>query len=160
MAWFSALYVQDAIGDDQAQSLGLLSALSAVTTRLTQYELLARARVSAVLQHAGYTPPGVTLSETTDAEQVTAAFYRQMAFAIVLRDACANVPGIELPQAAQDSIGVGLSMLDAVYAKKLPVPNVEPDAFDAIDGSQFNVDPSYTPERGAPVFTSLRRSSF
>lgn len=154
--WISDTYLTNAIGSAQVTALGL----TAASARLVQYELNARARVISALQHAGYSSPGDTLSTTTAAEQETAAFYQQLACAALLSDAYAFIPGIDLPQQVQAAINRGLNMIDAVYDKRLPVPNVQPDGFDGIGGTRFNTDPQYQAPTTSPVFRSLRGSSF
>lgn len=159
MAWIDQTYLTNAIGAAQVTALGLTDA----SARLIQYELLARSRVIAALQYAGYADPGDTLTETTEAQKVTAAFYKQMAAAVLLRDAFALIPGIDISQAAQAAIGSGLALIDAVYEKKLPIPGATANTLDGYGGSQFNNDPTYTSSGSSvttPIFRALRGSTF
>lgn len=166
MTWIDGSYVQNAIGSDQGYSLGLLttSTGTAITARFTQYELLSRSRVIAALQFAGYPAPSATLttpSSTDDPVNVTNAFLRQIQFAVLLKDCYALVPGIELPAAAATAIATGISMLDAVYAKRLPVPGLSATPLDGYGGSKFNTTaPTYPPIQTSPVFRNLRGSGF
>lgn len=166
MTWLDGTYLQSAIGSDQGYSLGLLttSTGTTTTTRFTQYELLSRARVIAALQFAGYPAPSATLptpSSTEDPVNVSNAFLRQIQFAVLLKDAYAFIPGIELPAAAATAIATGISMLDAVYAKRLPVPGLTATALDGYGGSKFNTAAvAYPPIETSPVFRKLRGSSF
>lgn len=166
MTWLDGTYLQNAIGSDQGYSLGLLTTLTGTTTtdRFTQYELLSRSRVIACLQFAGYPAPSATLATPADAADpvnVTNAMLRQMQMAVLLKDCLAMVPGIELAASAADAIATGISMLDAVYAKRLPVPGLTATALDGYGGSKFNTATNgYPPIQTSPVFRKLRGSSF
>lgn len=164
MAWLDGTYLQNAVGSPQGYSLGLLTTNSGTTTtsRFDQYELLARARVTGVLQFAGYPAPSATLSSASSAD-VTNAFLRQIACSILLNDCYALVPGIKITSEAQASIRVGLTMLDAVYDKRLPVPGLTATAIDGYGGNQFNINTNTggaQPILTTPEFRRLRGSSF
>jgi hypothetical protein len=165
VAWIDGQYLFNAIGGAQTFALGLTaSAVSTdITPRFTQYELEARSGVLSAMQLAGYPLPSDTLSADASAA-VTNAFLQRMVAACVLRDAYGLLPGIELSQITAGAINQGLSMLDSIAAvdteKRKPIPGLQPNAADAIDGSQFNTDPAYVAPRTTPVFTVLRRSSF
>ncbi len=157
MTWVSSAYLDDAIGSDQVTALGLTTG----TTRLAQYEIAARATVLSALQYAGYPAVGETLDTSSAAAAVTSAFLQKMCAAIMLRDAYSLIPGITLTAEAQAAISQGLTMLDAVYDKKLPVPGMAPVAIDGYGGVKFNVDistPALAPT--TPIFRRLRGSSF
>lgn len=164
--WIDGTYVQNAIGSDQGYSLGLLTTSTGTTTtdRFTQYELLSRSRVIACLQFAGYPAPSATLDTPADAADpvnVTNAMLRQMQAAVLFKDCYALVPGIELPSGAADAIATGIAMLDAVYAKRLPVPGLSAVPLDGYGGSQFNTTAqAYPPIQTSPVFRKLRGSGF
>lgn len=147
MAWIDATYLQNAVGSSQVTALGLTSGV------LTQYELEARSTVLAVLQYAGYPDPGDTLTAGT----VTTAFLQKLVAAIVLRDAYALRTGIEISEQTQETISHGVSLLDAVYNKRLPVPGLEPVARDGYGGVKF------TPTSGTsarPQIFNLRGTGF
>ncbi len=163
MAWIDGTYVSNTIGSAQGYALGLLttSTGTTITARFTQYELLGRGRVIAAMQHAGYEAPSATLPTYSAGApgEVTNAFLQDMVAGIMLSTVYGLVPGIEISDATQAAINAGPRMCAAVRDQKLPIPGMQPTAVDAIDGSQFNTDPSYIPERTSPVF-QLRKSSF
>jgi len=162
--WVDAPYLVDAIGLDQVQALGLSTDGIVATSRLTQYELAGRGTVSAVMQYAGYTTPEATLPTPVDADAVqnlTNAFLRKLVASIILRDVYALVPGIDVSEGMQAAISVGLTMLDGVYDKKLPIPGMQPGTLDGYGGSQFNAGSGVSPFVGTwPVFRVLRGSGF
>lgn len=168
MAWLDGTYLQNAVGSPQGYALGLLTTNSGTTTtsRFDQYELLARSRVISVLQFAGYPAPSATLTTPADASDpvnVTNAFLRQMTCSILLNDCYSLVPGIKITSEAQAAIRVGLTMLDALYEKRLAVPGLTAVALDGYGGNQFNVNANTggaQPILTTPEFRRLRGSSF
>jgi hypothetical protein len=147
VAWVDTTYLQNLIGSDQVTALGLSGA------RLTQYELMARGSVVSVLQFAGYTQfTSDTLDTSTPTAAVTAAWLQKVTAACLVQDAMALLPGIQLPPPVADSIGRALSELQAVYNKKLPVPNAKPSASGGIGGVKFST--------GQPQVFNLRGSTF
>jgi hypothetical protein len=151
VAWIDGAYVVNAIGQTQAYRLGLISAPTGTytdTSALTQYESEARGVVAAVLVFAGYPVPSA-IAGTED----YAGLLRRLARAIMLRDVYAMRPGIAMPDATANMIGVAQGELNAVYEKRLPVPGLTPTAIAAIGGVSFS-SASGTP------FRSLRGSTF
>lgn len=144
MTWVSSDYLNNAVGSGQVTALGLTGDV------LSQFELSARATVTSVLQYAGYADPGATLTEGA----LATAFLQKMTAAILLRDAYALRVGIELSPQTQEVISHGLSMLDAVYAKKLPIPGLEPGTRDGYGGVKFTSSTTH------PRAFNLRGSSF
>jgi hypothetical protein len=165
MAWIDVAYVNDAIGSEQVVALGLAAALTPTTptTRFVQYEIASRSVVCSAMQFAGYAVPAATLIEITDSEQVTAAYLKKMVAAILLRDAFALIPGIDLTSAAQQAIGMGLEMLNGLVTTdvnlKIPIPNMQPNTLDGIGGVKFNAGGPLPPQT-FPVFRMLRGTSF
>lgn len=156
MAWITQTEIDNAIGSTQSTALGLTTG----SARLTQYELQARATVSAAAKRAGYGPWTATLPTSSNDEQLDAAFLQKMTLALMLRDAYALVPGIALTAQAQAAISQGLSMLDAFYEKTLPLPSASPNTLDGVGGVKFNTDQQAQVAATSPVFRSLRGSSF
>lgn len=159
MAWITPEYLDNAIGTEQAQALGLEDGAGAGTSRLDQYELEARTTVITVLQYVGYPSPLPVLVDSSDGAAVTNSFLKKLAFAVLVRDVYNQVPGIVLTQEQSDAISVGLSMIDAVYNKKLPVPNMKVNTADGYGGAQFNTVGGALPPT-TPIFRVLRQSSF
>jgi len=154
--WVDGQYLQQAIGSAQGYALGLLTTSTGTTTtsRFDQYELLARSRVIACLQFAGYPAPSSTLPTYAAGDQgeVTNAFLRQLVSAILLNDCYALVPGIELPEKTQSAISLGVSMCDAVYNKRLPVPGLTAVPENGYGGVQVSA--------GRPQRFNLRNTGF
>lgn len=141
MAWVDQTYLISMIGTNQVTALGLTTG-----ARLTQYELDARSTVQSVLQYAGYQQFTDTLDASNATVAVTAAFLQKITAALIVRNALALLPGISLPEAVDAAITRSLSMLDAVYNKKLPVPNAQPSSAEvALGGAVFNT--AATPRR-------------
>ena len=167
MPWINVAYLQDAIGAEQVVALGLSTSAGALTSRLTQYELAGRSVVASAMQFAGYASPLATLVEVSDAEQVTGAYLKKMCAAIMLRDCYALIPGIDLTAAAQQAIGMGLSMLNGLVTSdvnlKIPIPGLQPNTLDGIGGVKFNTEATYVgaPQpMTSPAFRVLRGSGF
>jgi hypothetical protein len=149
VAWVDATYLNNAIGSAQVTALGLTG------DRLTQFELSARATVSSVLQYAGYALPSDTLESGT----VTTAFLQRLTAAILLRDAFALVAGIQLPPDIRELISEGQGMLDGIYAKRLPIPGMQPDPANGYGGNRFSPTSSGTTGARPQVF-NLRGTNF
>jgi hypothetical protein len=77
----------------------------------------------------------------------------------MVRDAYAMRKGIQLPQAAQDAITQSAGLLDAIYAKRLPVPGLDPAARDGYGGVQFTPS-SVSSVGGRPKRVNLRNTGF
>lgn len=163
--WVDVDYLNNAIGSGQVYALQLSTSLGGTTPtdRFTQYELMARARVIAVLQHAGYQAPSATLptpASAGDATDVANGFLQQMVASVLLNDVYALIPGISLPDKTATAIGIGQSLMTAVYDKKLPVPGLTAVARDGYGGNKFNTTANGIP----PVLTSkafnLRKTTF
>lgn len=122
MVWATATSINSSIGVQQAAALGLTSG----SQRLTDLELEARALVQSAIQHAGYNGFTETLDESSESAKVTAAFLRSIVVAIIVKDALLLEPGIELPEPVDERINRTFSRLEAVYQKRLPIPNVQP----------------------------------
>lgn len=150
MAWIDSTYLQNMIGSSQVTALGLTGDV------LTQYEASARATVLAVLQFAGYASPGDSLT----AGQVSTAFLQKLTAAILLRDAYGMRKGIRLSSEAADLISQGVGMLDAVYAKKLPVPGMEPVAQNGYGGVRFSPSSSSSTNGRVSQFARDKLTSF
>ena len=160
MAWVSAAYLTNQIGAEQVAALGLVNG----SDRLTQYELDARSKVIAGMLFAGYAAPDATLTETTNDQQVTAAYLKSMCAGIMLDMAYALIPGISLTEQAQRVISNAYRMLNGLFATdvsaKVPIPGMVPSALDGIGGVEFNTDASSLGPTTTPVFRQLRGSSF
>jgi hypothetical protein len=124
MAWISTGYLDNLLG----QSTRL--AVAPTTAVFDQFEGSARAKVVAVLQHAGYASPGTALTDGSDATH----FLRMLASAQWCREAFGNRKGIKFPPAITDAFG----LLDAVWDKKIPVPGLQPATADGFGGSRFS----------------------
>ena len=149
MAWVTTTYVDAFIGQGQRV------ALFGTTAVFDQFEIGARATVQSVLQYAGYEALGSTLSAGT----ITEAFLQKLVAAIMVRDAYAMRKGIQLPQAAQDAITQSAGLLDAIYAKRLPVPGLDPAAADGYGGVRFTPSSIYS-VGGRPKRFNLRNTGF
>lgn len=119
--WVNSDYLGHMIGTGAVGALGLNND----GDTFDQYELEARATVSAVMQYAGYTAP-----DSIDRTTVTGAFLAKLCASVLVRDAYGNRKGVMLPPFVQD----GLDMLDAVYQKKLPIPGLSPNTRDGYGG--------------------------
>lgn len=127
MAWVTEAYVKNSITTAATTALGLTG------TVFTQFEAEARSTVVAAMQHAGYAAPAsITIDGTSDA----GSFLAQLVTSIVLRDAYQLRKGVRLPFDPSSRISDGLSRLDALYEKKLPIPGMEPDSLDGYGGSK------------------------
>lgn len=165
MAWIDGTYLQAAVGSSQGYALGLLTTSTGTTTtdRFTQYELLARGRVIAAMQFAGYPAPSATLPTYTvgDPGEVTNAFLQDMTCGILLSTVYNLVPGIEISDATQSAINAGPRMVAALRDGKLPVPGLTATAIDGYGGSQFNTAANaYPPIVTSPIFRKLRGTGF
>ena len=139
MPWIDTAYVDNLIG----QTTRL--AVAPTTAVFNQFEGTARIKVAAVLQHAGYTSPGTSLTEGQD----STLFLRMLSAAQWCREAFGNRKGIKFPPAITD----GFNLLDAVWDKRIPVPGLEPRAEDGYGGSRFT---STSGESGRPQVFSRR----
>jgi hypothetical protein len=148
MAWVTSTDLGYAIGSGQVTALGLGDA-----TTYAQFELQARATVVAVTQHAGY----AAFEDTLTAGEVSTGFLQKLIIAVLARDAYASRKGIALPSQTSEMITSGLSMLDAVYSKSLPIPGLEPDTLGGIGGVKFS--PTTGDSARARVF-AFRGTSF
>lgn len=126
MAWIDTTYVGYLIGSTQLTAL-----TGGDATLFAQFEASSRATVNSVLMEAGYPQQGSTVNTATDA----GAFLAKLCAAVFVRDLYGNRKGIVLPPAVQD----GLTLLDAVYAKKLPVPGLDRNTSNGVGGGQFPV---------------------
>lgn len=154
MAWVDATILQNAIGAAQVTALGLDTGAS-----LTQYELQARAKVTSAAKRAGYSGFTATLDTSTDAAALDAAFLQQMTMALIIRSALGLKKGIQLSPATTAVLDDGMAMLEAFFAKSLPMPSTTPNTLDGVGGSQFNTDPSFVNQVTSPVF-QLRKTGF
>lgn len=159
MAWIDKTYLDNAIGTDQAQALGLEDSLGALTARFDQYELDGRSTVLSVLQYAGYSGVNSTLTDSDDTATVLNAFLKKLAFAILIQDAYSMLPGISMSQELRQAVTSGLTMLEEVYQKRLPPPGMTPDTANGYGGSQFNTSGQVIPQT-VVVFRTLRGSTF
>jgi hypothetical protein len=126
--WVSLEYLNNKVGSGQTTALNLHSG-----TVLAQYELEARATVASVLQYAGYEVP-----TALDSGSITTGFLQKMTSALILKEAYANGPGILMSPQVQDAISDGLGLIDAVHAKKIPIPGLSPSAQNALGGVRFD----------------------
>lgn len=129
MAWVDATYLNNAIGTAN------VSALSLTGSVLTQYELDARSEVVSVIQYAGYSAPGPTMST---AASVSNAFLRSLCAGVILQKAYAYRKGIRMSPEVADAITRASAKLDAIYQKRLPVPGLTPSTRAGYGGSQFS----------------------
>ena len=150
MAWVTSTEVGYSIGSGQVTALGLGDA-----TTYAQFELQARATVLAVTQYAGYANPGETLTAGT----VATGFLQKLIIAVIARDAYAARKGIQVPPETATMITSSLSMLDAVYSKKLPIPGMDPDTLDGYGGVKFSPTSATSTDARARVF-AFRGTSF
>lgn len=153
MAWVDTTYVDAFIGETQRQRLFADTAGTYSAAVFAQYELGARATVISVMAYAGYPAP----SDTLTAGLVSTAFLQKLLAAVMVRDAYGTRKGIRLAQEASDAIAQALGMLDAVYAKKLPIPGLEPASKDGYGGVQFSPTSG---ESGRPRAFNLRGTGF
>lgn len=122
--WLSVQYVDNLIG---AQTRAAVAPTDPV---FRQFEETARAKVIAVLQHAGYASPGTSLPTSGDA----AAFLRMLCAAQWCREAFGNRKGISFPPSITDAF----ELLNAVYDRRIPVPGMHPSSADGYGGSRFS----------------------
>lgn len=148
MAWITAGYVKAAI------TTATYNAVAPSTAVFTQFEAGARAHVSAVLQYAGYSSPGDSLTAGTH----TTAFLQRLALGVWCRDVFAARKGIKhpLPEAAASA----LSTLEAVYEKKLPVPGGTPSTRDGYSGGQFSPTNASSTDGRPQQFSRSKLSGF
>lgn len=124
MAWIDTTYVDNLIGSSTR------AAVAPNTAVFNQFEGVARVKVLAVLQHAGYASPGTALTTGLDSTH----FLRMLAAAQWCREAFGNRKGVKFPPAITD----GFDLLNAVWDKKIPVPGLSPSTADGYGGSRFS----------------------
>jgi hypothetical protein len=156
MAWVDTDYIDGFIGERQREKLFSDSAGVYDADVFAQYELGARATVLAVMQYAGYPDPGDTLT----AGLPSTGLLSKLIGAIMVRDAYSTRRGVRLSQEATDAIGTSLSMLDAIYNKKLPIPGMAPQSAQGYGGVQFSPTSPYSTGARRQVFVTLRGSGF
>jgi hypothetical protein len=124
MAWLTTSYLDAAITTAARTALGLTGAV------FNQYEAEARAVVSSAIQYAGYAAP-----TSIDTSSVSGAFLAKLTAAHIINNAFQYRKGVRLPFDPTGTITEGLSMLDAVHNKKLPIPGMTPDTLGGYGGS-------------------------
>ena len=124
MAWLTTTYVDNLIGQSTR------AAVAPTTAVFNQFEGVARVKVIAVLQHAGYASPGTALTTGSDSTH----FLRMLAAAQWCREAFGNRKGVKFPPAITD----GFDLLSAVWDKKIPVPGLSPSTADGYGGALFS----------------------
>lgn len=123
MAWITQTYMENMIGVEEAAQLW------PSTPIFNQFEVAARATVISSIEHAGYTAP-----DTLDLSSVTGGFLGKLIGGVLLRDGYSSRNGTELPAMAQEAV----SMLDAIYDKRLPIPGLTPSTLDGYGGNKFS----------------------
>lgn len=141
MAWVTHQYLEHIIGTTAVSALGLQTA-----DVFNKYEKTARSTVIATMQYAGYSSPGTSIDQDT----MSGAFLASLVAGLIIRDAFQYRKGVRLPFDPSGTITEALMKLDAIYNKKLPIPEMTPDLLGGYGGN----------ESSSPVGTNARPTYF